>query len=284
MKESINQNHIMISNKIISLENDILNIEGIEYYKFLGKILYPRNSFNTKKYYLVSLNDNDTIMPINYLSEKSKSHDMWNEIFNHIKLLYPTIRFNDNIILNMIVYKNTDNININKYYMKDIISPKIKYVYFDWGSTLGAPGKSRDFYRTTDKKYLNTGSEELLQYLHSNHIPMGIISNRNIKLDEFRGYLEKAGLLKFFKTIILSSEGFHKKPHNEMFIEGIKRTQLPPNNLLYVGNNYLKDIITATKNGYQTAYQINDNKGYEFNGIANYSVKKMSDLIGKINI
>lgn len=284
MKESHNESHISISNTLKALEDKILNINGIIYHVFLGQIIYPRNSPNTKKTYLVSLEYNKEVLPINYLSEKSKQHDIWVELFNHIKLLYPNIKFNENIVFNMIIYKNTTNINIKKYYMKDIITPKIKYVFFDWGGTLEAPGKRQDFYKTCDKKCLNYGSEELLKYLNSNNVPMGIITNKNIKLDEFRGYLEKADLLKFFDTIILSSDGFANKPYNDMFIEGITRTQLSPNSLLYVGNNYLKDIITATKNGYQTAYQINDNIGYEFNGIANYSVHKMNDLIGKLNI
>ena len=69
-----------------------------------------------------------------------------------------------------------------------------------------------------------------------------------------------------------------------MFIEGIHRTKLPPKYILYVGNNYLKDIVTASRNGYQTAYKINDNKGYEYNDISNYRCHDIKQLIKLLKI
>ena len=53
--------------------------------------------------------------------------------------------------------------------------------------------------------------------------------------------------------------------------------------MLYVGNNYMKDIISATKNGYQTAYKINDKKGYEYNNISNHNIHNMNELINLIH-
>ena len=44
---------------------------------------------------------------------------------------------------------------------------------------------------------------------------------------------------------------------NDMFTEGIKKTGYPPKYILYVGNNYLKDIVPAANIGLQTAYKIN---------------------------
>ena len=70
-----------------------------------------------------------------------------------------------------------------------------------------------------------------------------------------------------------------------MFTEGIKRTGYPPKYILYVGNNYLKDIVPAANIGLQTAYKINTpSSTFKTQGIANYNINKLSELLQKLNI
>ena len=282
MKEIISDQHINLTKSLKNIEQDLLSINGLLYYRLIGQIYYPKNSYNSGKYYLISIEYNEECIPVNLLAEKPTLDDALHIFFKHIKKIYPRIQYPDEMIFNILEYKTPDKIYINKYYMKDIITPPIKYVYFDWGSTLGKPGKSQEFYRTHDKDNLNNGTLELLQNLHSRNIPMGIISNRSIGLEEFQHHLGRAGLLKYFNNIILSSDGYSKKPSSDMFIQGIKDTKIHPKYMLYVGNNYMKDIISATKNGYQTAYKINDKKAYEYNNISNHNIYNMNELINLI--
>jgi len=279
MKEIINNYHIQLIETLNNnLENEIMNIYGIEYHKFLSQIMYPTKSIKRRKHYLVSIQLGDEHLPINLLSEKPSLQDSFELFFKYISIKHPTIQYSDSVEFNMIIYNNPSKINIKKYYMKDIINIKPQYVYFDWGSTLGAQGKSKHFFETHDKKYLNKGTLELLEHLYSKNVPMGIISNRTMGKPEFIKHLDDTDLLKYFDNILLSSEGYMKKPHSEMFIKGAEQVKVPPKYILYVGNNYIKDIVTATKNGYQTAYMINDNKGYEYDNISNYKIYNMNDI------
>ena len=128
MKETINEHHITLSETLINMEDELNSIKGFEYFKFIGNIFYPKNSFNTNKYYLVSLEYYNDVVPINILSEKSNKEDALKVFFKYIALKYPNIQYNNDIIFNMIIYKNPTKIkgNIAESFMSNKISPKIQ--------------------------------------------------------------------------------------------------------------------------------------------------------------
>lgn len=291
MKEKINEDHIKICD---TLENNtnIQEIPGIDYSKFIGYILYPKNSVNTNKYYLVSIQNNTNlqeIIPINILSEKSNIHDAFKLFFQYIKdkscKKDIKINYTYDTIFNVIIYRDPEKLSIKQYTLDDVLNPKIKYAYFDWGNTLCSLGKSKAFAETIDKKYIESDAEETLEKMKASGIKLGIISNRTMEKKSFMDLLKKSQLDKYFDNVILSSEGYKKKPEPDMFTEGIKRSGYPPKYILYVGNNYLKDIVPAANIGLQTAYKINTpSSTFKTQGIANYNINKLSELLQKLNI
>ena len=210
MKEKLNDNHIKIIDTITEKEEELMNISGIDYSKFIGSILYPKNSVNTTKYYLVSIQDkliSEEYIPINVLSEKTNIHDAFKLFFEYISnkmcQLRSKINYSYTTEFNVIIYRNPDKISTKIYSMKDILNPKIKYAYFDWGNTICKPNMTDKFKETCDKKYLEDDAEDLLKYLYKNHVNMGIISNRSQTKWDFMNLLVKSGLNKYFNDVIL---------------------------------------------------------------------------------
>ena len=289
MKEKINEDHVKIC-YTLEVNKQIQEIPGIIYSKFIGHILYPKNSVNANKYYLVSIQNSSENIPINILSEKSNIHDAFKLFFQYIKdkscKENIKINYTYDTLFNVIIYRDPNNISIKQYTLDDVLNPKIKYAYFDWGNTLCSPGKSKEFAETGDKMYIDPEAENTLQKMKAAGINLGIISNNEtMKKDSFMELLKKSYLNKYFKDIILSSDGYPQKPNQDMFNEGIKRSGVPPKYILYVGNNYLKDIVPAANIGLQTAYKMNTpSLTFKTRGIANYNINKLNELLDKLNI
>ena len=66
--------------------------------------------------------------------------------------------------------------------------------------------------------------------------------------------LSYLGLEGFWDTAFSSEEVNYLKPRPEPFLELASRMELPPESILYIGNNYDYDIIGASSVGMKTAY------------------------------
>jgi FMN phosphatase YigB (HAD superfamily) len=90
---------------------------------------------------------------------------------------------------------------------------------------------------------------------------MGIVSNMNsIHYDDMKEAINESGLDKYFLFSIFSNEpGLCPKPCYDIFdlamkhINMIDRT-IQPNEVLFVGNSYINDIMGAKNYGFLTAY------------------------------
>ncbi|MDC7125235.1 MAG: HAD family hydrolase [Spirochaetales bacterium] len=76
-----------------------------------------------------------------------------------------------------------------------------------------------------------------------------------------------------------SEETGYLKPHPEPFIELSKRLCLPPEEILYVGNSYSKDVEGASKVGMKTAYYSKCKKGGPAADITFRSYPELFDYI-----
>ena len=101
MKEIINPDHIKLTEslKLLASESGLLGIKGLVYHRLIGQIFYPKNSFNSRKYYLVSVeggNSGDHI-PINLLAEKGNLDDAFTIFMKYINGKYPNIEYSDDV-------------------------------------------------------------------------------------------------------------------------------------------------------------------------------------------
>ncbi len=82
------------------------------------------------------------------------------------------------------------------------------------------------------------GSRSLLEELRSRRIPLAIISNFD---DRLRAILSDLNMIEAFRWIILSAEVRSAKPNRAIFDEAIRRIGLPPDRILHVGDDPVRD-------------------------------------------
>ena len=81
-----------------------------------------------------------------------------------------------------------------------------------------------------------------------------------------------------FKEIIISGElGIHK-PSPEIFNENTKRTGTLPEETVYIGNDYRKDIVGAHNAGWKTVW-VNRNNEKPEEIIPDWTIKELTELL-----
>lgn len=122
------------------------------------------------------------------------------------------------------------------------------------------------------------GAKEVLEYLHERGIPLGILSNGFAGIQQQK--LRSAGLLGYFKEIVLSDEVGVTKPLPGIFQYAERCAGCEPMRIMMVGDNYEADIEGAASRGWRTVFfdrkyiasTINTDK-------AQYIIHKLTDLI-----
>lgn len=141
----------------------------------------------------------------------------------------------------------------------------IKFILFDWGGTLGRSGTRSTFlFDAAMHKRCATLKRNLIQflkYLRAKKYKLGILSNTKYTTSQMHSALSETGLLKYFDDVFVysSDKGMCAKPCEKIFKKAlllIKKTnphiQIDPHTyktsqVLYVGNDYLKDIVGPSK-------------------------------------
>jgi len=85
----------------------------------------------------------------------------------------------------------------------------------------------------------------------SRKVPMVAITNGNVNL-------EQIGIARYFEHALQASKSRKMKPHSDMFEEAARLLNLPPSNILHVGDNLEKDVWGATRAGYYSAWYAHD--------------------------
>jgi putative hydrolase of the HAD superfamily len=78
---------------------------------------------------------------------------------------------------------------------------------------------------------------------------VGIVTNGNSHMQ--RRKLELCGLADLFEVIVISGEFKAHKPDVEIFLEGARQLELPPEEIAFVGDTFFTDIIGAYRAGMQ---------------------------------
>ena len=99
-------------------------------------------------------------------------------------------------------------------------------------------------YRPEDRFF--PGVPEMLQALRERGYRLGVLSNRR---KPFREYLEEARLAHYFDLILAAGEVGVWKPDRRIFDIAARRLRTPPQDIVYVGDNYFADILGAQQAG-----------------------------------
>ncbi|MBI4768283.1 MAG: HAD family hydrolase [Deltaproteobacteria bacterium] len=94
---------------------------------------------------------------------------------------------------------------------------------------------------------------DALRQLSRSH-PLGIVSNVWSPSSIFEAELERAGLLNLFAVRVWSSDTLSIKPSPRLFQKALRSFAAPPERVVYVGDNPLRDIIGAKSLGMATVW------------------------------
>jgi len=93
-----------------------------------------------------------------------------------------------------------------------------------------------------------------------------------------RAKIEKLSIEDYFEEIIVSGELGHHKPSSKIFEEMTRRTQVDVSDIIYIGNNYMKDVIGAKESGWKAVWvKRNDEERDE--SVPDYVINELSELL-----
>jgi putative hydrolase of the HAD superfamily len=95
-------------------------------------------------------------------------------------------------------------------------------------------------------------TREVLTGLRRRGLRLGLLSNYSLA-EAIRGSLEHLGLAPLFDAVVVSADLGLVKPRRELFDEIARRLGLPPEEILFVGDNEKADVAGARAVGMRTA-------------------------------
>lgn len=111
----------------------------------------------------------------------------------------------------------------------------------------------KHLYSTWDRRFRSVdpfpGVRDVLEALHSRGYRLAALSDFPV-----RGKLKSLGLSGLWDVVLSSEDTSCLKPHEAPFLEMLKRLELQPHEVIYVGNSYEKDVLGAAAAGIPPAY------------------------------
>jgi FMN phosphatase YigB (HAD superfamily) len=108
--------------------------------------------------------------------------------------------------------------------------------------------------------YLVEGAEETIEKINEKGYLMCLISNTGFTSpNTYNIFLEKIGLSKHIKIILLSNEIQIAKPSKKIFDLAIKKLGVPNKEIIHIGDNYQADIIGSKNCGIKPLWINGDN-------------------------
>ena len=155
---------------------------------------------------------------------------------------------------------------------------KVKAVFFDWGDTL-----MRDFPEFEgpmtywERVEIIPGIKKALEVI-SPHYICCVASNAgdsNAEIMELA--LNRVNIDKYFKHFFTSRELGVSKPNPDFFNQLVNKLKLRPDECIFVGNDYEKDIVPAKAVGLYTVWFSEKGMSGTFTD-ADYSIHSMNKL------
>lgn len=102
------------------------------------------------------------------------------------------------------------------------------------------------------------GVNKFLSYLDESRIRTGIISNSSFSKDALQQELIDCGINHNFEFIISSMGYCIRKPDKRLFQIGLKKLDLKPEEVWYIGNSFKYDMVGARNAGIQGVWLNNE--------------------------
>ena len=105
------------------------------------------------------------------------------------------------------------------------------------------------------------GAEELLCYLKNKGVQLAICTDLTTHIQHRK--VRKLGLDQYINVIVTSEEVGVEKPNIKMFLTVLDKLKMSPDEVLYVGDSYERDMVGAKKCGMRTYWYNPEGKKIE---------------------
>jgi putative hydrolase of the HAD superfamily len=119
-----------------------------------------------------------------------------------------------------------------------------------------------EYRQTMGKRIIHPDAHHVITELTKRGYRLGIISNV-ITSQEVPDWLEEDGLTEYFKAVVLSSVYGRRKPDPEIYWEGSRLIDVPPERCVYVGDNLSRDVEGTQKAGFGLSIILIEKDEYE---------------------
>ncbi len=85
-----------------------------------------------------------------------------------------------------------------------------------------------------------------MEELKRRDLVMGVISNVDKDITQL---MDELGVSQFLTTAVTSQETGFTKPHREIFLEALRRVELAPEDVIFVGDQYQIDVLGSSAVG-----------------------------------
>ncbi len=158
----------------------------------------------------------------------------------------------------------------------------IKAIIFDWGDTImrDEPGNNTPMYSWDNVSYVD-GAENLLQLLYKDYIMVIATNAGQSDTKAMIKALKRVGADKYFHYYFSSKDIGFEKPDKRFFLSIVNNINLNPEECIFIGNIYEKDIVGSKDIG-MTTILFNENKIVNNFQKADFIVNSMTNIIDVI--
>lgn len=123
-----------------------------------------------------------------------------------------------------------------------------------------------------------SGTIEMLDYLQSADIRIGILSNATFSTEAIINELDEFGISEYFEFIMSTSDYLLRKPDKRIFDVALAKFDLRPREVWYVGNSFKYDVMGAYNAHMQSIWYNAANKE-PLAEIPYYEIRSYDELI-----
>jgi putative hydrolase of the HAD superfamily len=128
---------------------------------------------------------------------------------------------------------------------------------------------------------LAEGVPDVLRELRESGLRLGVVSNTPFAISArhvFGDMRRWDDLDRYFDVILLSANGYRRKPHAEMFKRALSDLQVAPSEALFVGDEPLNDVVGARRVGMKAVLKKFAWKPYEMETVPDFVVTSLNEL------
>ena len=125
------------------------------------------------------------------------------------------------------------------------------YLYHSMGIEVSLSREEMDrvFWKAASPGVPTDGIQDFLAFLKEQNIRTGVISNITYCVEVVENQINELLPQHSFEFILATSEYMFRKPHKRIFELAMEKAELPAEDIWYVGDNYLCDVVGARNAG-----------------------------------